>query len=129
MVVDGVTVEHRADDRAVRAIEATQVIEELIQLAREMREANARGEETRTHGRRTCLHDALETNDSAVQVLGDETPAHHCQGTGPDCAQQRHHRLDPARERARQSPPSGQAYPPPTRLPAGQTGESNPAGA
>ncbi len=45
MVVDGVTVEHRADDGAVRAIEATQVIEELIQLAREMREANARGEE------------------------------------------------------------------------------------
>ena len=32
MAADGVTVEHRADDGAVRAIEATQVIEELIQL-------------------------------------------------------------------------------------------------
>ena len=56
-----------------RAIEAAQVIEELIQLAREMREANARGEELGLSEDELAFYDALETNDSAVQVLGDET--------------------------------------------------------
>ena len=58
---------------ANRAIEAAQVIEELIQLAREMREANARGEELGLSEDELAFFDALETNDSAVQVLGDET--------------------------------------------------------
>ena len=58
---------------ANRAIEAAQVIEELIQLAREMREANARGEELGLSEDELAFYDALETNDSAVQVLGDET--------------------------------------------------------
>ncbi|MDE2981073.1 MAG: type I restriction endonuclease subunit R [Gemmatimonadota bacterium] len=56
-----------------RAIEAAQVIEELIQLAREMREANARGEALGLSEDELAFYDALETNDSAVQVLGDET--------------------------------------------------------
>ncbi len=56
-----------------RAIEAAQVIEELIQLAREMREANARGEKLGLSEDELAFYDALETNDSAVQVLGDET--------------------------------------------------------
>ncbi len=56
-----------------RAIEAAQVIEELIQLAREMREANARGEKLGLNEDELAFYDALETNDSAVQVLGDET--------------------------------------------------------
>ncbi len=56
-----------------RAIEAAQVIEELIQLAREMREANARGEQLGLSEDELAFYDALETNDSAVQVLGDET--------------------------------------------------------
>ena len=56
-----------------RAIEAAQVIEELIQLARDMREANARGEELGLSEDELAFYDALETNDSAVQVLGDET--------------------------------------------------------
>ncbi len=55
-----------------RAIEAAQVIEELIQLAREMREANARGEQLGLSEDELAFYDALETNDSAVQVLGDE---------------------------------------------------------
>ncbi len=58
---------------ANRAIEAAQVIEELIQLAREMREANARGEALGLSDDELAFYDALETNDSAVQVLGDET--------------------------------------------------------
>ena len=56
-----------------RAIEAAQVIEELIQLAREMREANARGETLGLNEEEVAFYDALEANDSAVQVLGDET--------------------------------------------------------
>ena len=56
-----------------RAIEAAQVIEELIQLAKEMREANARGERLGLSDDELAFYDALETNDSAVQVLGDDT--------------------------------------------------------
>ena len=56
-----------------RAVEAAQVIEELIQLARDMREANARGEKLGLSDDELAFYDALETNDSAVRVLGDET--------------------------------------------------------
>jgi len=56
-----------------RAIEAAQVIEELIQLAKQMREANARGEALGLTEDELAFYDALETNDSAVKVLGDET--------------------------------------------------------
>ena len=56
-----------------RAIEAAQVIEELIELARELREADARGERLGLSEDELAFYDALETNDSAVQVLGDET--------------------------------------------------------
>jgi type I restriction enzyme R subunit len=56
-----------------RAIEAAQVIEELIRLAKEMREAAARGEALGLTDDEVAFYDALETNDSAVKVLGDET--------------------------------------------------------
>jgi type I restriction enzyme R subunit len=56
-----------------RAIEAAQVIEELIQLAKDMRAADARGEELGLSEDEVAFYDALETNDSAVKVLGDET--------------------------------------------------------
>ena len=56
-----------------RAIEEAQVIEELIALARDMREANARGEQLGLSEDELAFYDALETNDSAVKVLGDDT--------------------------------------------------------
>lgn len=56
-----------------RAIETSQVIEELIALAREMREAAQRGEQLGLTEDETAFYDALEVNDSAVAVLGDET--------------------------------------------------------
>ena len=56
-----------------RAVEAAQIIEELIHLAKEMREATARGEQLGLSDDELAFYDALETNDSAVQVLGDET--------------------------------------------------------
>jgi type I restriction enzyme R subunit len=56
-----------------RAIEAAQVIEELIQLAKDIREANARGKKLNLSEDELAFYDALETNDSAVKVLGDDT--------------------------------------------------------
>ena len=56
-----------------RAIETAQVIEELIGLAKEMREANERGERLGLSEDELAFYDALETNDSAVKVLGDDT--------------------------------------------------------
>ena len=55
-----------------RAIEAAQVIEELIELAKEMRDANERGEELGLNDDELAFYDALGTNDSAVKVMGDE---------------------------------------------------------
>ena len=55
-----------------RAIETMQVIEELIKLAKEMREANQRGEKLGFTTEELAFYDALETNDSAIAVLGDE---------------------------------------------------------
>ena len=57
-----------------RAIEAAQVMEELIQLAREMRKADRRGEQLGLTEEEMAFYDALGTNDSAVAVLGDATP-------------------------------------------------------
>ena len=56
-----------------RAIKTAQVIEELIQLAKDMRTANTRGEALGLSEDEVAFYDALETNDSAVKVLGDET--------------------------------------------------------
>jgi hypothetical protein len=55
-----------------RAIETAQVIEELIQLAKDMRAAGARGEQLGLSDDELAFYDALETNDSAVKVLGDD---------------------------------------------------------
>ncbi len=54
-----------------RAIETAAVIEELIGLATEMREAQQRGEKLGLTDDEVAFYDALEVNDSAVKVLGD----------------------------------------------------------
>ena len=56
-----------------RAIEAAQVIEEMIGLAKDLRRAHERGERLGLTEDEMAFYDALETNDSAVKVLGDET--------------------------------------------------------
>jgi type I restriction enzyme R subunit len=56
-----------------RAVETAQVIEELIALAKDMREASQRGEQLGLSEDEIAFYDALEVNDSAVAVLGDET--------------------------------------------------------
>lgn len=54
-----------------RAIETAAVIEELIGLAKDMREAQKRGEQLGLSDDEIAFYDALEVNDSAVKVLGD----------------------------------------------------------
>lgn len=49
------------------------MIEESIQLAKEMREAGASGDAMGMSEDELAFYDALETSDSAVKVLGDDT--------------------------------------------------------
>jgi type I restriction enzyme R subunit len=55
-----------------RADATIQFINELIKIAKEMKEASARGENLGFSEAELAFYDALETNDSAVKVLGDE---------------------------------------------------------
>jgi type I restriction enzyme R subunit len=55
-----------------RSIETAQVIEELIALAREMRQAHARGEELGLTEDEFAFYEALGVNDSAVRVMGND---------------------------------------------------------
>ncbi|ADE14067.1 type I site-specific deoxyribonuclease, HsdR family [Nitrosococcus halophilus Nc 4] len=52
-------------------LSAAGIIEELIELAREIKEADRRGEKLGLTEDELAFYDALEVNDSAVQVLGD----------------------------------------------------------
>jgi type I restriction enzyme, R subunit len=56
-----------------KSIETAQVIEELFELAKKMREARDRGERLNLREDELAFYDALEVNDSAVKILGDET--------------------------------------------------------
>lgn len=55
-----------------RAIETVEVIEELIRLAKELREADKRGEGLGLTEAELAFYEALEVNESAVMILGDE---------------------------------------------------------
>ena len=54
-------------------ISATEIINELIAIAKEVREADSRGENLNLSTDELAFYDALEVNDSAVKILGDET--------------------------------------------------------
>jgi len=56
-----------------RSLDTADIIAELVNLAKNMREANARGEKLKMSDEEVAFYDALEVNDSAVKVLGDET--------------------------------------------------------
>ncbi len=56
-----------------RTIEVAQVISELVKMAKQFRQAMGRGEELGLNDAELAFYDALETNDSAVMELGDET--------------------------------------------------------
>ncbi len=55
-----------------RSIEAAQVIEELIDLARKVRDEKGRGKDLKLTDDEIAFYDALGVNDSAVKVMGDE---------------------------------------------------------
>ena len=55
-----------------KIISTAQIIEELIALAKDMREAEKRGEQLNMSNDEIAFYDALEVNDSAVKVLGDD---------------------------------------------------------
>ncbi len=56
-----------------RSIEAAQVMEELVQMAKKFREAAARGEQLGLTEDEVRFYDALVNNESAVRELTDET--------------------------------------------------------
>jgi len=56
-----------------RSIEAAQVMEELVQMAKKFREAAGRGEQLGLSEDEVRFYDALANNESAVRQLTDET--------------------------------------------------------
>lgn len=67
----------RLEDAVARyhanAITAAEVLQELIQLAKDIRAARQRGEESGLSDEEIAFYDALAENDSAVQMMGDDT--------------------------------------------------------
>src|SRR3989338_241827 len=55
-----------------KSIEAAEVIEELIELARKVRDEKNRGQNMNLTEDEVAFYDALGVNDSAVKILGDE---------------------------------------------------------
>ena len=53
-------------------LSTTEIIQHLINLAKDIKEADKRGEELNLSEDEMAFYDALEVNDSAVKVLGDE---------------------------------------------------------
>ena len=56
-----------------RTIEVAQVISELVKIAKQFKTAMRRGEELGLNDAELAFYDSLETNDSAVMELGDDT--------------------------------------------------------
>lgn len=55
-----------------RAVETTQVILELIEMAKELNEAHKRGEDTGLSQDEIAFYDALAESESAKELMGDE---------------------------------------------------------
>jgi len=55
-----------------QAVSAVQVINELIELAKEMQAAHQRGDDLGLNADELAFYDALAANQSAVEVMGDE---------------------------------------------------------
>ena len=53
-----------------RAITSLEVIQEMIDLAKDLRDASQRGEQLGLNNDEICFYDALALNDSAMQAMG-----------------------------------------------------------
>ncbi|AHB77235.1 type I restriction endonuclease subunit R [Pandoraea pnomenusa] len=66
----------RLEDAVARyhanAITTAEVLQELIQLAKDIRAARQRGEESGLSDEEIAFYDALAENESAVQIMGDD---------------------------------------------------------
>lgn len=66
----------RLEDAVARyhanAITTAEVLQELIQLAKDIRSAHQRGEESGLSDEEIAFYDALAENESAVQMMGDD---------------------------------------------------------
>lgn len=57
-------------------ISSAEVIQELINLAKDIKEADRKGEDLGLDFREFAFYSALEVNDSAVSILGDDILRH-----------------------------------------------------
>ena len=55
------------------SLDTAEIIAELVNLAKNRREVQSRGDKLKMSDEEIAFYDALEVNDSAVKVLGDET--------------------------------------------------------
>lgn len=54
-------------------LSTAEIIQELIEIAKEVRESDRQGEKLNLTKDEVAFYNALEINDSAIKVLGDET--------------------------------------------------------
>jgi hypothetical protein len=102
-----------------RAISTMQVIEELIKLAKDLDAATKRGEDLGLTDDEVAFYDALAANDIRGAGHGRRQAQGHRRRADHPGAQERDHRLDPARRRAGEDPRDGETHPEQVRLPAG----------
>ncbi len=55
-----------------RSVDTAQIIDELVSLARKIRDEKKRGKDQNLSDDEIAFYDALEVNDSAVKILGDK---------------------------------------------------------
>ena len=104
------------------ALTTAQVLEELIQLAKDIRAARARGEETGLSDEEIAFYDALAENESARQVMGEPTLRVIAHELVTGHQGQRHRRLDAPGLGARQHSRACEAAAPQIRLSARPAG-------
>jgi type I site-specific restriction-modification system R (restriction) subunit len=68
----GLIVDYIGIAQNLNAITTAEVLQELIQIAKDIRAARARGEEQGLSEDEIAFYDALAENDSAVQMMGDD---------------------------------------------------------
>ena len=93
-----------------RSIEAAQVMEELVQMAKKFREAAARGEQLGLTEDEVRFYDALANNESAVRELTDETLKKIAHELAENLRKNLTRGLVGARKRAGQAAADGQAH-------------------
>jgi type I site-specific restriction-modification system R (restriction) subunit len=103
-----------------RAIETAQVIEELIQMAKEFQAVLEREAALGLGHDEIAFYDALANNESAVRELGDEVLKKIARRDHGEAAYQHHGGLAGARECSRQVAHPGSPHASEVEIPAGQ---------